>query len=419
MPSPIGTSAPQQPAAGTYSSPRVAASDARAAAGAGHAAHAPLAAPGPEPAFAHPHAATLCLLRCTSLLPRSADEIVVKSMSYAFTFAHGFCCTSAARGRPCSTRSSPGTMADVPAAHRGHGSGALTQEVEAILDSLGWLGLGRRRAAGVPERARGAAWRGRPAAARRGQGLPLLRHAGGAGRGRAGSAAGPADALRRPLARPRPERGAAGRTARGPAQGAADGQTDSPTWCGARSGRERAARRHVLLRGDGTPTYILAVVVDDLDMGITHVIRGHDHLTNTFRQIRSTTRSARPARFAHMPLIRRRRRQAQQAARRVSVTEYRSSASCPRPCATTCCGSAGGTATRRSSDRAGDRLVRARRVGRSPARFDLASCRASTRTICASGPTRSWSSSRAPSGRARAANRTTKAPAQLGAGMAG
>jgi glutamyl-tRNA synthetase len=40
----------------------------------------------------------------------------------------------------------------------------------------------------------------------------------------------------------------------------------------------------VLLRSDGTPTYMLAVVVDDHDMGVTHVIRGDDHLTNTPRQ---------------------------------------------------------------------------------------------------------------------------------------
>src|ERR1700761_2708494 len=39
----------------------------------------------------------------------------------------------------------------------------------------------------------------------------------------------------------------------------------------------------VLLRADGTPTYMMAVVVDDHDMGVTHVIRGDDHLTNTFR----------------------------------------------------------------------------------------------------------------------------------------
>lgn len=40
----------------------------------------------------------------------------------------------------------------------------------------------------------------------------------------------------------------------------------------------------IILRSDGTPTYMLAVVVDDYDMGVTHVIRGDDHLTNTFRQ---------------------------------------------------------------------------------------------------------------------------------------
>src|SRR5436190_17081158 len=40
----------------------------------------------------------------------------------------------------------------------------------------------------------------------------------------------------------------------------------------------------VLLRSDGTPTYMLAVVVDDRDMGVTHIIRGDDHLTNAARQ---------------------------------------------------------------------------------------------------------------------------------------
>ncbi len=41
----------------------------------------------------------------------------------------------------------------------------------------------------------------------------------------------------------------------------------------------------ILLRSDGTPTYMLAVVVDDHDMGVTHIIRGDDHLTNTPKQI--------------------------------------------------------------------------------------------------------------------------------------
>ncbi len=60
----------------------------------------------------------------------------------------------------------------------------------------------------------------------------------------------------------------------------------------------------VLLRGDGTPTYMHSVVVDDIDMGITHVIRGSDHLTNTFRQVLlyDAIGAAAPA-FAHIPLI--------------------------------------------------------------------------------------------------------------------
>jgi len=60
----------------------------------------------------------------------------------------------------------------------------------------------------------------------------------------------------------------------------------------------------ILLRADGTPTYNLSVVVDDHDMGITHVIRGDDHLRNAFRQ----TQIYRAAgwdvpEFAHIPLI--------------------------------------------------------------------------------------------------------------------
>ncbi len=60
----------------------------------------------------------------------------------------------------------------------------------------------------------------------------------------------------------------------------------------------------VILRSDGTPTYNLAVVVDDHDMGITHVIRGVDHLTNAARQVQIYEAMGweRPV-FAHVPLI--------------------------------------------------------------------------------------------------------------------
>jgi glutamyl-tRNA synthetase len=60
----------------------------------------------------------------------------------------------------------------------------------------------------------------------------------------------------------------------------------------------------VILRSDGAPTYNLAVVVDDHDMGVTHVIRGDDHLNNAARQslIYDALGWTRPV-FAHIPLI--------------------------------------------------------------------------------------------------------------------
>jgi glutamyl-tRNA synthetase len=60
----------------------------------------------------------------------------------------------------------------------------------------------------------------------------------------------------------------------------------------------------VLLRADGSPTYMLSVVIDDHDMGVTHVIRGDDHLTNAFRQTQLFRALGWDVpRFAHIPLI--------------------------------------------------------------------------------------------------------------------
>lgn len=60
----------------------------------------------------------------------------------------------------------------------------------------------------------------------------------------------------------------------------------------------------IILRSDGWPTYHLAVVVDDIDMGITHVIRGDDHVNNTPRQILLyQALDAEPPKFAHVPMI--------------------------------------------------------------------------------------------------------------------
>ena len=60
----------------------------------------------------------------------------------------------------------------------------------------------------------------------------------------------------------------------------------------------------VILRSDGTPTYMLAVVVDDHDMGVTHIIRGDDHLNNAFRQLAIIRAMDWPEpTYAHIPLI--------------------------------------------------------------------------------------------------------------------
>lgn len=66
---------------------------------------------------------------------------------------------------------------------------------------------------------------------------------------------------------------------------------------------------YIILRADGSPTYMLAVVVDDHDMGVTHVIRGDDHLNNAFRQLpiyhamQSIEGGWQQPVYAHVPLI--------------------------------------------------------------------------------------------------------------------
>ncbi len=60
----------------------------------------------------------------------------------------------------------------------------------------------------------------------------------------------------------------------------------------------------IILRSDGSPTYNFCVVVDDADMGITHVVRGADHLNNAFRQLYVyDALDAQAPNFAHLPLI--------------------------------------------------------------------------------------------------------------------
>lgn len=67
---------------------------------------------------------------------------------------------------------------------------------------------------------------------------------------------------------------------------------------------ETACDDLILMRSDGTPIYHLTVVIDDLDFGITHIIRGEDHLSNTPKQIQIIQAlGASPPAYAHIPLI--------------------------------------------------------------------------------------------------------------------
>jgi nondiscriminating glutamyl-tRNA synthetase len=60
----------------------------------------------------------------------------------------------------------------------------------------------------------------------------------------------------------------------------------------------------VIVKGDGVPTYHLAVVVDDITMGVTHVIRGEDHFSNTPKHVLLYNAfDALPPLYAHLPLI--------------------------------------------------------------------------------------------------------------------
>ncbi len=107
----------------------------------------------------------------------------------------------------------------------------------------------------------------------------------------------------------------------------------------------------IILRADGTPTYNHSVVVDDHDMGVTHVIRGDDHLNNAFRQTQIYRALDWPVpEFAHVPLIH--GADGAKLSKRhgaLGVDAYRDKVTCPRRCATTCSASAGAMATKRSS----------------------------------------------------------------------
>ena len=74
--------------------------------------------------------------------------------------------------------------------------------------------------------------------------------------------------------------------------------------CGRQTQPAKQAQDFVLVRSNGSPGFIFANAVDDADMGVTHVLRGVDHSTNTFRQIMVyRALGVEPPRFGHLPLI--------------------------------------------------------------------------------------------------------------------
>jgi hypothetical protein len=106
----------------------------------------------------------------------------------------------------------------------------------------------------------------------------------------------------------------------------------------------------VIARPDGTPTYNFCVVVDDIDMDITHVIRGDDHVNNTPRQIHIFRALGKePPVYAHLPTVL--NEQGEKMSKRHGakpVTWYRDEGSCPTPWSTTWPAWAGAMVTTRS-----------------------------------------------------------------------
>ena len=197
---------------------------------------------------------------------------------------------------------------------------------QGIIDALAWIGISaddptfegpyfQSDQRGRPRRRRRAALRG-------GSGL-LLRHD---GRGDPGPRQGDGHArLRRVVARPRPRaRPRAGAAVPHPRRGR-DGRRTTP--CVARSRfANDTIEDFVLLRGNGSPIFVLANVVDDIEMGITHVVRGEEHLPNT-PEAAAAVGGPRPRSrrsWAHVPvLVNEQRKKLSKRRDKVALESYR------------------------------------------------------------------------------------------------
>ena len=148
----------------------------------------------------------------------------------------------------------------------------------------------------------------------------------------------------------------------------------------------------VIRRSDGSALYNLAVAVDDLDMGITQVVRGEDHISNTPRQVMILRAlGEEPPAYAHLPLLH--GPDGKKLSKRhgaASVQELRAPATCPRRSATTSRCSAGATTSRTFFTT--EELIEhfdLSRVSKNPAVFDEQKLRWMNAATCASSGSRS------------------------------
>ena len=162
-----------------------------------------------------------------------------------------------------------------------------TQEaVDVILNGLRWLGLALGRRPAYQRRHRPVQRRPRPV-------FPI-------------AAQGELPAPRRSVALPRPRL----RTRRrdqvqdDSANRSSFPTSSSATWCASSPTARKLDPDFVIVRSDGQPVFHFVNVVDDLEMGITHVIRGEDHLSNTAKHIALFRAfGVQPPNYAHIPLI--------------------------------------------------------------------------------------------------------------------
>ena len=179
------------------------------------------------------------------------------------------------------------------------------EAVHVILDGMQWLGLDADEGPYYQTQRFRALPGGHRPDAGRGQGLSLLLHQGGAG-GDARRNSWRARRSRATRTVPQPHRCARWRVKpvvrfKNPLE-ARSSSTDLVH--GAVVFQNRELDDLIIARSDGTPTYNFCVVVDDMDMGITHVIRGDDHLNNTPRQMNMLRAlGAVPPAYAHVPMI--------------------------------------------------------------------------------------------------------------------